>query len=184
MDSKKHKALSLDTKYQVLTAVDSGVKFKKQIASDFGIPASTLITILKQRENIVSAYNSNVEEALFTYFRGACDLNIPLSGPSLAVKVNEFAVKLGQSNFETNNSWIKRFEQHQGIVSKAVCGESASVHKNVTNSYKETTLPNLPKDYEPKDVTLQMKGESCHRGKRSKERLTVVLCANMDGTDK
>lgn len=32
--------------------------------------------------------------------------------------------------------------------------------------------------------TLQMKGESCHGGKRSKERLTVVLCANMDGTDK
>jgi hypothetical protein len=53
--------------------------------------------------------------------------------------------------------------------------------------------------YEPRDVynadeirlfnvhpdrTLAYKGESCHGRKHSKERLTVLLCVNSDGSDK
>jgi len=34
------------------------------------------------------------------------------------------------------------------------------------------------------DRTLAYKGESCHGGKRSKDRLTVLLCVNSDGSDK
>ncbi|KAJ8896736.1 hypothetical protein PR048_002081 [Dryococelus australis] len=33
------------------------------------------------------------------------------------------------------------------------------------------------------DRTLAVKGDTCKVGKRSKERLTVILCANMDGSD-
>lgn len=32
------------------------------------------------------------------------------------------------------------------------------------------------------DRTLTLKGESCHVGKRSKDRLTVLLCTNSDGS--
>jgi hypothetical protein len=32
--------------------------------------------------------------------------------------------------------------------------------------------------------TLANKGESCHGGKHSKDRLTVLLCVNNDGSDK
>jgi hypothetical protein len=54
--------------------------------------------------------------------------------------------------------------------------------------------------YEPRDVynadetglffnvllvrTLVYKGESCHGGKHSKDKLTVLLCVNSDGCDK
>ena len=34
------------------------------------------------------------------------------------------------------------------------------------------------------DRTLACKGESCHGGKHSKDRLTVLLCVNSDGSDK
>jgi hypothetical protein len=34
------------------------------------------------------------------------------------------------------------------------------------------------------DRTLAYKGESCHGGKHSKDRLTVLLCVNSDGSDK
>ena len=34
------------------------------------------------------------------------------------------------------------------------------------------------------DRTLACKGESCHGGKHSKNRLTVLLCVNRDGSDK
>jgi hypothetical protein len=32
--------------------------------------------------------------------------------------------------------------------------------------------------------TLQLKGEKCHGGKKSKERLTVLATSNMDGSEK
>ena len=32
--------------------------------------------------------------------------------------------------------------------------------------------------------TLQLKGEKCHGGKKSKERLTVLAKSNMDGSEK
>ena len=31
--------------------------------------------------------------------------------------------------------------------------------------------------------TLQLKGEKCFGGKKAKERLSVLLCSNMDGSD-
>ena len=31
--------------------------------------------------------------------------------------------------------------------------------------------------------TLKMKGEKCFGGKKSKERISVLLCSNMDGTE-
>ena len=34
------------------------------------------------------------------------------------------------------------------------------------------------------DRTFAAKGELCHGGKKSKNRITVLLCANMDGTEK
>jgi hypothetical protein len=34
------------------------------------------------------------------------------------------------------------------------------------------------------DRTLAPKGESCHGGKNSKDKLTVLLCVNSDGSDK
>ena len=34
------------------------------------------------------------------------------------------------------------------------------------------------------DKTLHMKGEQCSGGKKSKERITVLVCANMTGIEK
>jgi hypothetical protein len=34
------------------------------------------------------------------------------------------------------------------------------------------------------DRTLAYKGETCHGGKHSKDRVTVLLCVNSDGSDK
>jgi hypothetical protein len=58
------------------------------------------------------------------------------------------------------------------------------------------SLPSLLEGYEPRDVynademgiffnvllerTLAYKGETCHGGKHSKDRLTVLLCVNSD----
>jgi len=68
-------------------------------------------------------------------------------------------------------------------------GESAEVSVEITDAWLES-LPSLLGDFEPRDVynadetglffnvlpdrTLAYKGESCHVGKHSKDRLTVL----------
>jgi hypothetical protein len=78
-------------------------------------------------------------------------------------------------------------------------GESAEVSVKSTDAWLES-LPSLLEGYEPRDVyyadeaglffnvlpdrTLVYKGESFHGGKHSKDRLTVLLCVNSDGSDR
>jgi IS30 family transposase len=59
MASRKRKAIDLDTKYQIIQAVDKNDKSKTEIAKAFEIRPSTLSTIIKKRETIMKAYNSS-----------------------------------------------------------------------------------------------------------------------------
>ncbi|XP_041372694.1 tigger transposable element-derived protein 4-like [Gigantopelta aegis] len=214
--SRKRKALDLDVKFQIVAAVDLGQKSKKDIAAEFGIPKSTLSTILKQRETILSKCQSSefntarkrirtsefqdVDDALFLWFKSARNKNIALSGPLLMQKADELAAKLGHVNFKANNAWVERFKQRRGIISKAMHGESAAVDQEVVDNWLTSQLPNYLAVFHPKDSfnadetglfyklvpqrTLQLKGEQCHGGKKSKDRITLLVTANMTGTEK
>lgn len=53
MDKKrKHRSLFLKDKARLIEEVVRGTKLKKVVASEFGIPHSTLSTIMKNKENV------------------------------------------------------------------------------------------------------------------------------------
>ncbi|XP_060851677.1 tigger transposable element-derived protein 4-like [Rhopalosiphum padi] len=103
-------------------------------------------------------------------------------------------------DFGGSNGWLDRFRKRHGIVYRKICGEADAVDDNSIKSWKETILPNLLKDYSPENIynadefglffklmpdkSLVMKDETCHGGKLSKDRLTVLTCSNWSGTDK
>ena len=212
---KKRKALTLETKISILNEVEKGQSPKKDIAKKFDIPQSTLSTILKNKETLREAYEgsessparkkfrsaaySEVEDALFEWFKSQRSQNVPLSGPILLKKANDLAQKLG-IEFTASSSWIDRFKQRKGIVFRSICGESAVVNMETVSEWRTTKLPELLSQYAPRDVfnadetglfykampnrTLQLKGEKCHGGKLSKERITVLPVVNMDGSEK
>ncbi|GFV92772.1 tigger transposable element-derived protein 6 [Trichonephila clavipes] len=80
-----------------------------------------------------------------------------------------------------------------------MCGESSSVDLNVYSKW-QNSLSDLIKEYEPRNIfntdetgfffkclpekTFTFKKEKCHGGKHSKERLTILLAVNMDGSEK
>ncbi|XP_050065566.1 tigger transposable element-derived protein 4-like [Aphis gossypii] len=115
-------------------------------------------------------------------------------------KANEIAKRLNIADFGGSNGWLDRFRKRHGIVYRKICGEADAVDDNSIKSWKETILPNLLKDYSPEDIynadefglffklmsnkSLVMKDETCHGGKLSKDRLTVLTCSNWSGTDK
>lgn len=133
------------------------------------------------------------------WIKQTLDKNIPIDGPLLKEKSKEFATKLGIQNFSASNGWLEGFKRRHDIAFKKAARESKSVDQGVCNHWTED-LPNLLKGYESDDIynadeialffkclpdkTFTFKGEKCHGDKQSKERLTLLQCVNMSGTDK
>nr|XP_042911674.1 uncharacterized protein LOC122272279 [Parasteatoda tepidariorum] len=214
--SRKQQSLSLETKQKILNEVCDGILKKTEIATKYGIPNSTLSTIIKNREKIEVAYainqfeparkrmrtggNEEIEVALLRWVREARSQNLPLTGHVLQEKAKVFADALGVTNFASSNGWLTRFKKRHGIVCHKICGEEATVDKETVESFLSEKWPALRKNYAPRDIfnadetglffkalpsrTLSIKGEKCSGGKCSKERITVLVACNMDGTEK
>jgi hypothetical protein len=54
-----------------------------------------------------TAQHTDVEDALFQWFKNVRYLNIPISGPTLAAKADDLAIRLGHTDFTANHNWVK-----------------------------------------------------------------------------
>jgi hypothetical protein len=140
-----------------------------------------------------------LETVLFTWYQQARASNIPIDGTTLREKAKIIAAQLSIDNFSASIGWVSRFKDRHGLVFKKLAGESAEESVESTDAWLES-LPFSLGGYEQRDVynademglffnvlpdrTLAHKAESCHGGKYSKDRLTVLLCVNSDGSDK
>ena len=152
------------------------------------------------RKRLRTAAYEDVEEALVIWFKSRQDQNVPLSGSILWAKADELSKVLGHVDFQCSSGWLQRFKEQHTIVQKKICGESASVSTEMCDLWMEHTLPTLLDGYELKNVfnadetglfykllpneTLCFKNEPCHGGKHNKDRVTVLVGANADGSVK
>ncbi|UYV62923.1 hypothetical protein LAZ67_2002512 [Cordylochernes scorpioides] len=162
-----------------------GMEKKSDIAKDFGIPRNTFSTYLKNKEKILRSEsecdkgrkrlrepgNPDLDKCVLKWFKQTRDKKIPLDG----------------------------FKERNKISFKTICGESGAVNLQVAEQWKNN-LRELIKDKDARDVfnvdetglffkctpdkTLAFKHEKCHGGKLSKERVTLLVGANMDGSEK
>jgi hypothetical protein len=117
----------------------------------------------------------------------------------LKAKAEYFSDRLSIVNFKCSEGWLCRFKVRKGISHHKITGEACGVKPEAVEEWTPIVAEYLKK-YSPHDVynadetalfynllpdkTLAVRGDSCKGGKRSKERLTVLLCTNMDGSDK
>lgn len=214
MSKRKLNCVALEKKFEALLEVEKGVRSKGDIARAFGVPANTLSTWIKSAEKIKADYAQggaarkrqktalfpDIDDALYLWFRDARTRNIPISGPILRTKAEQLAKDLGHPTFKASDGYITRFKERHSISFRAIVGESRSVNPDQTNGWMSTTLPHILQKYAPKDIfnadetglfykllpnrSLVVKGEVCSGGKLSKDRLTVLPTANMDGSEK
>ena len=152
------------------------------------------------RKRLRTAAHTDIEDALLLWFKQARSLGVPVSGPILQLKSRKLASALGHRGFACSTSLLEHFKTRHGIAFRQMSGEAASVTEDMTTDWLGVKLPALLHEYQPVDVfnadetglfwkclpdkTLHMKGEHCSGGKKSKERITVLICANMTGTEK
>lgn len=211
MSSKRtHKCLSISEKKACIQAVVDGKK-KSEVAKRFNIPPSTLTSILKKKEIIAGIPSSSkakrqkcgefpeLERSLVTWFAQCRQLNVPVGGVMMREKAKFFAERLAIDNFRASDGWFDRFKKRHNISFRKLSGESASVSDNVCLEWKGK-LSELINNYQPMNIfnadetglffkclpdrSMCFKDEKCHGGKNSKDRVTVLLAANMDGTEK
>lgn len=141
-----------------------------------------------------------VDTALLKWFTMLRSANVPVNGTLIIAKAEEFARLGGQTDWKCSTGWLDRFKKRHCITYKSVCGEKRSVDEATTHSWTEEVLKPALAKYNSADVfnadetglfwrllpdkTFSFKNEKCHGGKKSKERITVVVCCNMDGNEK
>ncbi|NXM72833.1 TIGD4 protein, partial [Serilophus lunatus] len=213
---RRKKSISIEEKIDIISAVESGER-KADIAAKYGIKKNSLSSIMKNKDKVLeafetlrfdpkrkrlrTAFHADLEEALMKWCRIAQCLKVPVNGPMLRLKANDFAQKLGHSDFKCSNGWLDRFKSRYGLVFRAQPVEAAApATVDAPALSNQNRLPCYLNDYQPKNVfhiqetgllyqmlprnTFAFKGETCSVGKLSKERITVVVGTNMDGSEK
>lgn len=152
------------------------------------------------RKRLRTSAHPNVEDAVISWIKHVRSRNLPLSGPIIAAKARDFAMQMGIEDFSASEGWLTRLKARHGLTFKSVCGERATVDEATCEQWLSGKLRDLLASYSLDDVfnadetalyfkllpnkTITYKDDSCAGGKRSKERITVMLCANATGTER
>lgn len=152
------------------------------------------------RKRMKTATYSDVDAATLKWFHEKRALNIPINGPLLCAQARKFATLLGVDDFKASNGWLVRFRDRHGITFKLIQGEEKSAPVNDANLWRANEMEKITEKYAPEDIynadetgmfyqllpekTLSFKGEKCSGGKKSKQRVTALLCVNLPGTHK
>ena len=211
MATTKRKVLTLEQKVEAIKQLDSGKpaykianeygvgktqiqnlrKRKVDILQDF----ESNVPLTSKRRRYVTG-NEDVNKLTYEWFNDAVSRRINVTGPLLQTKALKFAEDLGNESFKASNGWLESFISRNNIVFGTMIGERGDVNKTCVDDWK-AKLPSLCAEYAPKDIfnmdetglffrdttrkTYYTKGDDCAGGKRSKERITIALCASMDG---
>ena len=214
--AKKRNNLSLKLKYEVIKTLEKEPKIGiRKLATLFKCGETQISTILRSKDRIVELYEANasagmcqtrkrvreskfsdVNEALYEWFRLAVSKNMFPDGRILCEKAKEIAERLGFEDFKASNGWLDRWKKRHHIKQMAVSGESGDVSGATVDSWKER-LPHIPEGYSPEDIwnldetgcfwralpdkSFGQRTKECKGGKKSKQRMTVTFIVNAAG---
>ncbi|CAH0729636.1 unnamed protein product, partial [Brenthis ino] len=147
--------------------------------------------------------NELLEEALYCWFLQKRSTGQPISGPLLCEKALQLNKKIGSDeSFVASNGWLYRFKSRHGIRELEIQGEKMSADVDAANSFKDGFKKELDKnDYDldflynadetglywkslPSKSLASQRENSATGYKTSKERVTILVCANATGTHK
>jgi hypothetical protein len=142
----------------------------------------------------------DIDKCLLKWFTQCRDKNILINGTILLEKANKYAQQLGHTNFKASSEWLTNWKKKRhDVVFRTVCGKKASVNTHYCSNWIKN-LPDVLAGYSSSDIfnadekglffkclpdkTLMLKDEKCSGEKYDKKRITIMLGANMSGTEK
>ena len=211
MSSKTKKTLTLEEKVKALQMYDQNpssrkvaeafgvgkdqiqrlVKRKADIMNEFetNVPSD-------RKRKVRKTGNEDINELTWKWFQDVTSRKIIVNGPMLKERALKFATDLSIDTFTASNGWLESFLKRHNNVFGSQSGERGDVDHAIVSDWNKK-LPIVCQGYEPRNIfnmdetglffrqnstkTFHVKGEDCAGGKKSKDRLTVSLCASMTG---
>lgn len=138
-----------------------------------------------------------LDRIMSEWFNLARSKNVIVSRPLFQEKALEIGRLLDpETTFAASNGWAEKFFARHSIIFRNLCGEGASVNRNVVETWK-ANLPSECEGYAAEDIynldetglffealptkSYVLKGEKCQGGKNSKSRLTVCFITSLTG---
>lgn len=154
----------------------------------------------KSFKRIRNGKHNCVEQAMITFVNQARNHNFPINGTLIQEKAKQLSQKMEIKDFCASSGWLQRFKKRNGIRWKCLTGNAAEVDKNIANEWLENALQPLLLLYNENDIfnadeaglfykclpgkTMAFKNDKCQNGKYSKDRITLMVCTNMSGSEK
>ncbi|XP_055265301.1 tigger transposable element-derived protein 7 [Moschus berezovskii] len=179
------------------------IKKNKKLILDFVLKQDIPLIGAEKRKRTTGAKYGDVDDAVYMWYQQKCSAGVPVKGVELQAAAERFAQCFGRTDFKASTGWLFRFRNRHAIGNRKVCAEQvlSSASENVESfrqklsmlikeeklclaqlySGDETDLfwKSLPEN------TQASRKDICLPGRKiNKERLSVLLCANADGTHK
>lgn len=167
---------------------------------------SVLSSPTPARKSMKRGEYEKVDDSLFLWFTQNRERGIPISGTILKQKAvslsEELPVIEAPESFSASDGWLDRWKKRHGVRQLKVCGEKLSADVSAAKKFAENFMELMKEnDLQPDQIyncdetglnykmlpssTLASKTEAGAPGyKRSKERITVLACANASGRHK
>ncbi|XP_064410227.1 tigger transposable element-derived protein 4-like [Latimeria chalumnae] len=212
--ASKRVDLCVADKVWVLEALREPGAKQVQVAEKFGVSKSVVSRILKNSDAILKKYDisrnrgrkrqrdgkeADVGEALWLWFQHKLSQGACLSRPMLKQKATHLAAEQGKE-FNPSDGWLSRWKARHNIVQRKEYGEKQDADLPAAAEWKAETLPSILDEFKPRDIFnadetglfyrgfsdrgLDMLREQFAGGKKAMDRITLLCCANMDGTEK
>ncbi len=214
MSQKGRKSVPLGDKYKIVQEVEKKIPYPEIMETFGLKSKANISKILQQNEKIIAAFEANMdskrkylksaanprlEKTLKAFITDCNSKGLPVQQALVQEKALELAKKMNIENFKASNGFFKKFKKRINVYLKTLHGGSTSVPEEVVKEWGEKLLE-IIKDYEESDIfnldelglffllisskTYKVKGNKCRNEKKSKERITILLGANMDGSEK
>lgn len=209
---RTHQSITVAQKLEILEKLRKGAK-QSHLADEYGVNQSVISRVKKNESELRerpltdshrrkqrSGMHADLEKALLTWFDQMRSKNAPINGPMMMEKAKQMAITLGIDDFEPSTGWLERLKQRNSIKFFRLHGEKADADHNAADLWKRDILPKEMTGYEDKNIfnadetglfykalptgTLARTNSTTSGGKLAKERMTVLLLANADGSEK
>ncbi|XP_064301319.1 tigger transposable element-derived protein 3-like [Phalacrocorax carbo] len=202
---KERKELSLTEKVRVLEMLEGPKVSQSELAKRFGVSQPQICRIIKNKERILSEWHRNgdperkrkregkdvaLEAALLRWVEGARAADLPVSGPLLQLKAKHLAEALGRPDPEPSGGWLARFGARHNLAFKKPPAEKGDAEQPTAEHWAGVVLPGLLRSYAPSEIYacgetgVFLPASSPSKGESAGDRLTLLLCANADGSEK
>lgn len=208
---QKLKALKRLDNGESLTKIAAEIGVGKATVSDWKknrlkieqFSTTTSEKTLKDRHHVTVSVNEKIDEAVFLWFSQERQKGVPISGPLIQEKALQLnRLMNGELCFSASNGWLDRWKKRHGVRQLSICGEKLSADTASAEEYiKEFAEIVSSQNYSPQQIynadetglnfkalptkSLASQEESSAPGhKMNKQRLTVLACSNVTGTNK